>query len=99
MQISRHISGDLRPPRESLRSRTLEIYLRQLLDFLTQPSTNLESISHNIQNVTNIYYENKLSTIAYVNRDLNLLKANLRLIESKIKLARVCRLKAPHTFY
>ena len=82
---SRHISGDLGPPRESLYSRNLEIYLGQLLEFSTQSWTNLKSISRNIQNVTNIYYENKLSTIALFNRILNLLRASLRLIESKIK--------------
>ena len=68
VQISRHISGDLRPPQEYLCSRNPRVYFGQLLSFLTQSRTNLESISSNIQNVTNIYYENKLSTIALFNR-------------------------------
>ena len=58
----------------------------------------MESISSNLQNVTNINYKNKLSTIALFNRILKLLRASLRLIESKIKLTRVNGLRASNTY-
>ena len=58
----------------------------------------MESISSNLQNVTNINYKNKLSTIALFNRILKLLRESLRLIESKIKLTRVNGLWASNTY-